>query len=72
MDLIFRCVGDVSRRLSKDEQFDLLIMSMSVLFNIYDAHFGLKDSVLRVRRVSFLNLTTYQIILNVIKNQKKL
>ena len=38
INLIFKCISNVVNYLNKEEQFDLLIMSMSILLNIFDSN----------------------------------
>ena len=37
IDLIVVCISELTEHLNKDEQFDVLIMGMSILLNILDS-----------------------------------
>lgn len=65
--LIFKCISNIVNFLSKEEEFDLLIMSMSILLNIFDSNSKKSDSVF----VS-LDISSYEIIVKLYKEKENL
>lgn len=69
MKLVFKCISDLTSHVSKEEQFDFLIMSMNILLNIFDTNYQHNTSSKPVK-FDFLTVKSFEIILNVIKKIK--
>ncbi len=62
INLIFKCIADIVKYLNKEEQFDLLIMSMSILLNIFDSSSISKFEPLLLAK----DVSAYDIIIQVV------
>lgn len=69
INLIFNCISNIVDYLGKDEQFDLLIMSMSILLNIFDSS---SSSDIKQTIVLSQNIATYEIIIKLYKTKENL
>lgn len=63
--LIFKCISNIVHFLDKDEQFDLLIMSMSILLNIFDSSSNSKVRNQIFESKEFQKISSYDVIIEV-------
>jgi len=72
IDLVFKCLGSIAYYFDESEQFDILIMSLVILLNIFDTNFKQETSLILMRHIKSLNKNSFDVILNLYKNKEQL
>jgi hypothetical protein len=72
LDLIYKCIGSISYYFDESEQFDILIMSLVILLNIFDTNFKQESSLRLFKHVTALNKNSFEIMLTLYKKKEQL
>jgi hypothetical protein len=73
IDLIFKCVSSDANKLKCNDQFDISIMSLGVLLNIFDTILNQTEASHLVRSKKILNgQTAFEILLELYKTKEAL
>ena len=72
VDLIYKCIASMANYFDESEQFDILIMSLVILLNIFETNFKQDASLHLIKHVKGVNKSSFEIILNLYKKKEHL
>ena len=72
IDLIYKCIDSTAYYFDESEQFDILIMSLVILLNIFDTNFKQEASACLIKHLKTLNKNPFDVILSLYQTKEQL